>query len=347
MHEVSRPDEAAAVSGGDGPEMWDAVLELIRGAGTITISGHTNPDGDAIGSVLALGMAIRGAWPGKEVALLLADDQPVPRIYRFLACSDEMVPARGYHEAPDLFIAVDSPSLDRLRDAAEVARRARATAVIDHHPAPSEFADVVVRRPQAAAAAVLIADLMASSGMEITPAIADCLFTGLVTDTGRFQYQNADEEAFRCASLLVASGADPAHVASEVYQSERVGYLKLEGLVMDRIGLAAEGRIAYSYATAADLAAYGVEHDECDGLIDAVRRVGGVQVCLFCKEGRTPGIVRGSLRAKDGHDVSHVAARFGGGGHAAAAGFSFHGTVQEALDAVLPELEALLAEDER
>ena len=331
---------------GPDPAQWGQVLELIHGAGTIAISGHTNPDGDAIGSELALGLALRGTYPDKDVVFLLADDAPVPRVYRFLPSSDEMLPAVRYKGTPDLFISVDAPTLERLHDAAAVARRAGSTVVIDHHPACEEFADAVVRRPELAAAAMLVTDFMRADGMQMTPDIATCLFTGLATDTGRFQYQNADAAAFACAALLVRDGASPALVAHEVYQSQRLEYLQLEALVISRITVVADGLVAYSFATNEDLARFGVDHDECDGLIDLVREVDGVELCLFCKEARTPGLVRGSLRAKDGHDVSRVACRFGGGGHVAAAGFSFHGSVQEALDVVVPELIELADEDE-
>ena len=318
-------------------------IALINEADTIAVSGHTNPDGDALGSVLGLGLALRRHYPLKRVTLLLADDAPVPRVYRFLSGTDSLVPAASYTEDPDLFIAVDAPTLERLEGSAAVAQRAGKRLVIDHHPAREEFADVVIREPQAAATAVLVADLLEVAHIALEPAIAQCLFCGLVTDTGRFQYQNANPAAFACAARLVDAGADPARVALEVYQSQRLDYLHLESVVMGRIATAAEGRVAYSYATTVDLESCGVGHDECDGLIDAVRQVAGAEVCLFLKDGRTPGLVRGNLRSKSDLDVSRIAAHFDGGGHAAAAGFSFHGTIEEALSSVLPELVDLVA----
>ena len=326
----------------DDATQWAPAIALINNADTIAISGHTNPDGDALGSVLGLGLALRRHYPLKRVTLLLADDAPVPRVYRFLAGVDDLVPAARYTGDPDLFITVDAPTLERLKDSAEVARRAGSRLTIDHHPAREEFADVVVRDPHAAATAVLVSALLEAAHIKLEPAIAQCLFCGLVTDTGRFQYQNADSAAFACAARLVDAGADPARVALEVYQSQRLEYLHLESIVMGRIRTVADGRVAYSYATSDDLASCGVDHDECDGLIDAVRQVAGAEVCLFLKDGRTPGIVRGNLRSKVDLDVSVIAARHNGGGHAAAAGFSFRGTVDEALDAVLPELIKLV-----
>lgn len=321
------------------------ILELIEDASSIAISGHTSPDGDALGSVLGLGLALRGRYPQKRIALLLADDAPVPRIYRFMAGADTLMPAARYTEAPDLFISVDCPVIERLADAAEVARRARHTASFDHHPAREEYAEVSVRRVSSAAAAVIIDEFLMASGIEMTGDIATCLLCGIVTDTGRFQYQNADPAAFCCAANLVGHGAEPARVALEVYQSQRIEYLHLESIVMGRIHTVANGRVAYSYAYTRDLDGCGVTPDECDGLVDVVRAVNGVEVCLFVKETADGASVRGNVRSKGDHDVSGVAARFGGGGHAAAAGFTYEGSIEETLNAALPMLAELVGED--
>lgn len=323
------------------PDMWEGIIDCIEEARSIAVSGHTNPDGDALGSVLGLAHSIRAQFPEKRVDVLLADDGPVPRIYCFLPGADELEPAVRHPEVYDLAIAVDAPTLERLEDAAAVIKRALGRVCIDHHPAREEFADVSVRMPSAAATAVLVFELIEAAGWPCTPAIATCLFTGVVTDTGRFQYQNANPSAFACASRLVDAGAQPAKVALEVYQSQRIEYLRLESIVMSRIETSAGGRVAYSYAYAEDLEACGVKSAECDGLIDVVRQVAGTELCLFLREAK-PGVVRGNLRSKGRLDISGIAVELGGGGHAAAAGFTFHGTVAEAASTVLPMLEALL-----
>lgn len=321
--------------------VWDNVLELIEDAQTIAICGHVNPDGDAIGSALALGLSLRRRYPDKAVSCLLPNDNPVPRVYRFLPGAADMTPASSYPLDPDLFISVDVPVLERLGDAALVAQRSAAVVTIDHHPARSEFANVVVRRPDAAACAVLIDDFLIYAGFAVDPAVANCLLTGLVTDTGRFQYQNADPAAFVCASRLVHAGADPALVSLRVYQSQRLEYLHLESIVMGRIDTCADGKVAYSYALESDLAEHGVSADECDGLVDVVRSIDGAEVCLFLRE-VAKGEIRGNLRSKCALNISDIAARHNGGGHAAAAGFTFYGSVEEALTELLPELSALV-----
>lgn len=336
MHREPPREDACEFS-----EAFLRMSELIERSRSIAIAGHTSPDGDALGSVLGLGTALRERYPEKDISLLLADDAPVPRIYRFLEGSDGLVPAARYHADPDLFIAVDCPVLGRLADAADVARRSAHIASFDHHPCREEFAEVAVRRIRCAATAVLIDKFLAWSGYEIDPAVATALFCGIVTDTGRFQYQNADPTAFAVAAHLVAHGADPAKVSLEVYQSQRIEYLRLESLVMGRIKTIADGRVAYSFARVEDLEKRHVSQDECDGLVDVVRSVQGVEVCLFLKEFEHRR-VRGNLRSKGDLDVSGIAASFGGGGHAAAAGFTFEGSVERALELALPQLADLV-----
>lgn len=323
------------------PDMWEGVIEYVENARTIAISGHTNPDGDALGSLLGLGASIRAQFPDKKVDLLLADDGAIPRVYRFLAGADELEPAVHHDERYDVFISVDVPTLGRLADSAAVAKRAHGRVVIDHHPTCEEFGDVTVRVTSAAATAVLVEELLNAAGWPCTPDIATCLLTGVVTDTGGFQYQNANPSAFACASRLVDAGAQPARIALEVYQSQRLEYLHLESIVMSRIEGRAGGRVAFSYAYEDDLRSCGVKPAECDGLIDIVRQVGGTELCLFLREDE-PGSVRGNLRSKGSIDISGIAVELGGGGHAAAAGFTFKGTVEQAAQVVLPKLEALL-----
>lgn len=320
---------------------FDQILSYVIAAHTIAISGHTSPDGDALGSTLGLAQALRVHFPDKEIVCLLADDNTVPRIYRFLEGSDSYIPACRYTDTPDLFISVDCPKIERLADAADVARRASITVSFDHHPASEEFATVSVRRVKCAATAVLIDEFLCSSGIAITPEVGTCLLCGIVTDTGRFQYQNADPLAFKAAAHLVACGAEPARISLEVYQSQRIEYLHLESLVMGRIRTVADGRVAYSYARAHDLERLNVSNDECDGLVDVVRSVYGVEICLFLKESE-PGKIRGNLRSKGEKDISGVAAYFNGGGHAAAAGFTFEGTIEDALSQALPMLAELV-----
>ncbi len=332
-------------TGAQQEDLFDAIAALIGEAQTIAICAHTNPDGDALGSQLALKMIIERGWPGKEIACLLADDDPCPRIYAFLEGADELVHVADYHTNPDLFICVDLSVPSRLNQAEEVLRRARKVAVMDHHPCDEPSGDAPLIRPGAAAAGVIVAEFAEHLGISFTPAMAQCLLCAIITDTGRFQYQNTDAEAFRVASDLVAAGANPSDISLNVYQSFRLQFLHLKSLVMGRVTTFEHGRIAYSYATIADIERTGASLDESDGLVDVVRSVSGSEIALFIKE-IPGGKVRGNLRSKGRHDISGVARELGGGGHAKASGFTVNGTVDDALCAAMPLLKALLEEDD-
>lgn len=324
---------------------FDAVSALIEQAQTIAICEHVNPDGDALGSGLALSQVIEARWPGKQVANLLAEDAQVPRIYRFLPGSETFVCADVYTEDPDLFICVDLSSPSRLGLGEEVLRRSKKVAILDHHPNPEPEADAYLIRPEAAAAGVIIAEYAQHLGVEVTADMAQSLFCAIVTDTGRFQYQNADAEAFEVASFLVERGASPSEVSLNVYQSFTLSFLHLKSAVMGRIVTFERGKVAYSYTTIADLERTGASLDESDGLVDVVRSVSGSEVALFLKE--VPGgKVRGNLRSKSGRDISGVARELGGGGHRAASGFTIEGSVDDALAVALPKLRALFADDD-
>ncbi len=321
---------------------FDEITRLVEAASTIAVCAHTSPDGDALGSELALVELIERTWPEKRVTALLADQDVVPRIYQFLPGADRLVCASEYREDPDLFFCVDLSHPDRLSEARAVLERSGSVAVIDHHPSSGRFWDAGVVRCDAAAAGVIVAEYATHVAGGLTPTMAQCLLCALVTDTGCFQYQNTNGEAFEVASMLVDAGANPSDVALNVYQSDRLAYLHLSATVMGRITTFEQGKIAYSYATAADLGASGVPVAECDGLVDIVRRVDGCEVALFLKE-IPGGKVRGNLRAKSDRDISAVAREMGGGGHPAAAGFTVEGDIDQALSAVLPKLRALYA----
>ncbi|MBP3893215.1 MAG: bifunctional oligoribonuclease/PAP phosphatase NrnA [Atopobiaceae bacterium] len=332
-------------TGAEQEDLFEAIAYLIGEADTIAICAHTNPDGDALGSQLALKQLIEQRWPRKEVVCLLADDDPCPRIYTFMKGAEQLVHASAYDKDPDLFISVDLSIASRLNYGEAVMKRAKTVAIIDHHPCRHPYGNAALIRPDAAAVGVIIAQFAQYLNVTITPEMAQCLFCAIATDTGRFQYQNSDEEAFRVASMLVAYGANPSEVSLNVYQSFRLQFLHLKSLVMGRITTFEHGRISYSYATIADIERTGASLDESDGLVDVVRSVAGSEVALFIKE-IPGGKVRGNLRSKNNLDISKVARALGGGGHRASSGFTVEGSVDDALCAALPLLKHLFEEDE-
>ncbi len=325
-------------------EGFDRIVSLIEASQTIALCAHTDPDGDALGSVLGLSRALSKRWPEKTFTNMLADKSDIPAIYRFLDGSDSFVHAADFDETPDLFISVDLSKADRLADGEAVCRRALHRAVLDHHPGGDDIWEAGVVRASAAAAGVIVEEFIEHLGIALDKEMAQALLCAIVTDTGRFQYQNADPEAFLVTSKLVEAGASPSEVALQVYQSDRISYLHLEGKVMGRIITFFDGKVAYSYTSLADLEGSGVDVSECDGLVDVVRRTAGAEIILFLKQVAADK-VRGNLRSKTDWDISKVACEMGGGGHRAAAGFTYDGDIDEALSVVLPKLQALLEQN--
>lgn len=310
---------------------FDRIAALIGGSRTVAVSGHTDPDGDALGSNLGLAHVIRQRWPQVRVTSLLADDASVPAAYAHLPGADAVVPATAYDETPDLFISVDTPNPDRLKNSAAVFARARHTVAIDHHPTMASFAEVSLLRGTAASVGDVVYDFARHVGARLTTQAATCLLCAILTDTGRYQYQNTDAHALRASADLVEAGASPSQIATWVYQSATIQGMHLKALAMERLALDPTGRVAYSYVTGDDLARLGAHPEDCDSLIDVVRSVGDVDACVFLRE-RPDGTVRANLRSKAPWlDVSAVAAGFSGGGHRAAAGASHPGPMPDAL----------------
>ena len=316
------------------PAIAAALMEHER----FCICGHLHPDGDCLGSQLALAAALRRA--GKQVHTLLADDEPLDGRFAFLPGFEGLVRAEGFDEPFDVFVAVDVPTTERLAAAAAVHGRAPLAVTIDHHAVDTRMAQLSYTDPDAASTTVLVWELAGLLPIERGADVALCAFTGLVTDTGRFQYQNTDAAALAAAAEMVQAGADPALVAREVYQQRSLASAKLEALALGRMELLVGGAGALSWVARADMEACAADKSDTEPLIDALRNIAGVRVACMLREEQ--GIVRGSLRAKDGTDVAAVAREFGGGGHRAAAGFTFQGTLDQARAALSARLSQLL-----
>ena len=311
-----------------------AIAEALRERDSFVIGGHVSPDGDCIGSQLALAWALRQL--GKDVTCVLARDEAIAANLRFLPGADGFVWAGAYEGPCDCFVAVDVPTPERLGDAAAIQARAGLTVTVDHHAVPEAMSALSYTDPDAASTTMLVWELAGLLGAERDRVIATCAYTGLVTDTGRFQYQNTDADALAAASAMVAAGAEPAAVSRAIFQMRTLGSIELEGAIVEHMALAAGGEAALSWLSLADFARCGACKADAEPLIDTLRSIAGVRVACVLRE--QEGDVRGSLRAKDDTDVAAIAREFGGGGHTAAAGFTFHGTLAEAVDALAARL---------
>lgn len=316
---------------------YAAALELLQGARSVAVCGHVNPDGDALGSVLGMTLALRKM--GYDAKPLLAT-RDCPETYDFLEGFASLVPACEYHASPDVFVSVDVPSIQRTGDGAHVFARASRSIALDHHQGPADFADVNLVDADAAAAGMLVWDFAQAAGVA-DAAIATCCYTALLTDTGGFQFQNADFRALSAAATMVDAGADPAAIAGAVYQRASVAKLRLHALVTDRMQSICDGHAVLSYVTEDDFAALGATLEDGESLIDTIRQLGGIDVAVMLR-GQGP-VVRGSIRSKAGRDVAAIARKMNGGGHAAAAGFTIKGTLDQARATVTELLEESFA----
>lgn len=303
---------------------------------SFAICGHVNPDGDCLGSALALAHALRGM--GKSADVLLVEDTPVEPGLAFLPGLSEAVPAERYDGAPQAFVYVDVSVRQRIGTAARTADAAERRFAIDHHAGTEDVAELSLIDPGAAACAMLVWEVVRVLDVEVTPDIALCAYTGLMTDTGRFQYQNADAAAFEAAAQMVAAGAVPSRAARAFYQSRTMASLQLEQRMVSRMELLAGQDVAFSYIKLSDFAECHAVNSDAEALIDTLRSLRGVRAACLLKE--RDGFVRGSMRAKDDEtDVAALARQLGGGGHKAAAGF----TLEMPLPQAIAQVKSLLA----
>lgn len=309
------------------------ISTVLMGAHHVALSGHINPDGDCLGSTLALAAALRIC--GIRADMLLADDG-LPDLYAFLPGYQGFRPASTYEGHPDVFVVLDTPTPTRLGCSLAIMQQTPVTIIIDHHPDMCDYADHSYCDVAAGAVGMLVWDLIVLMGVTPTPAIATACFTALVTDTGRFQYQNTTVSAFEHAALMQAAGAVPSQISREVYQNRTIACVELEARTIANIHFADQGHLVYSWVTEQDFAQTCSTRDDAESLPDILRSLRGVEVALLMRQ--EGGTIRASMRAKGARDVGAVARAFGGGGHAAAAGFTFTGTIEEVIEKVVPML---------
>jgi phosphoesterase RecJ-like protein len=295
------------------------------------------PDGDALGSMLAL--ALLAKEHGKEVVASWPEPFLVAPHYDFLPGLDLVSKPGDFPAAPDVMVTFDCGSLDRLGDLASSAQAARHLIVVDHHVSNDGYGTVNVIDPDAAASAVVVRRLLGLLGWDLNRDAALGLYTGLVCDTGRFQYDNTTPEVFALAEELAGFDLPIGAVTRQLFEQHRLAYMKLAAKAIDRAEYDADRRFVVTWVTADDLATHGVLLEETEGLIDLVRRTSEADVSCVLKE--TAEGTRVSLRAVSDFDVSQVAVGFGGGGHRGAAGFTSDRPVREVLEAIRNRLPVI------
>jgi bifunctional oligoribonuclease and PAP phosphatase NrnA len=317
-----------------------AVVDALRSHDRFLLVTHENPDGDALGSLLATKLALDSL--GKNSEMYLYGDAPLPREYAFM-------PLEGVHrELPDdaadrVLVALDCANESRMGPVPELLEEAPLTLDIDHHHDNSRFGDVNLVVGDASSTGEVLRDVFAELDVDLTPEIAEALYIAVVTDTGRFQYTNTTPKALRLAADLVEAGADVHRVFQGVYESVEFAKLKLLARALERAQVYEGGRLVVSSLLRSDFTELNAAEAYSEGIIDYLRAVEGAEMAALIREPprRDRPQRRVSLRASnDELDVSAIARKSGGGGHRQAAGFSSDASVEEITDFIHREFRA-------
>ena len=328
-------DAATGVSVKPPAELVDALRDP---QGTVLCLGHVHPDGDVLGTLFGLGLALSAAG----TSVTFAGPHPVPEVLAFLPGTDRWNVWKTAPQTFDTIVMTDCPNPDRTEGLLAGARGPASRVLnIDHHPDNRRYGTINWIDPSAAATGEMIFDLVKALGHRLTPAVALNLFTAVHTDTGSFRYSNTTPRTFRTAAELTAAGADPSLVSDRLYQQRGRDSLVQLGEVLRRIQISDDGRIAW---LAVPKGLVSREFLDAEDLVGYPRSVGGVKVAILLRE-EAPGTIKASLRAKGEVPVNAVAHRFGGGGHENAAGCTLPGTLEGAtavlLEAVRESLDAV------
>ena len=309
-------------------DMLNDVLRQIGEHERFVLTSHARPDGDAVGSALACCQVLREM--GKQADVVLHDG--VPRIYKSLPFADQVVQSDRVTGSYEAAIILECDSIHRTR---LEGLENRFLISIDHHVSGRPFAHVNWIDPHAVATAEMVFRLAREAGVKFSPEIATCLYTALMTDTGSFMFQGTNENTFALARELVLAGADPAHCARGIYFAHSVAKIRLLGEAIRNLNV--EGHVGYFWVTQKQMERSGALEEDCEGLVNYVLSIGGVEVAAFFRE-LPDGRYRVSLRSKGKLDVARVAETFGGGGHECASGCSLDGPLAEAVRAVILQI---------
>ena len=321
----------------------NAVVEVLRSHDRFLVTSHENPDGDALGSLLAMHLAL--AELGKDSVMVSAGEAPLPGEYGFLDLAGRgllrEVPADRLDR---VLVAVDCAQETRLTD--DCLLEAEVIVNVDHHHDNTRFGTANLVAAEASSTAEVLADVFAELGVVLTPAIAEALYAGLVTDTGRFQYANTTPKALRLAADLLEAGADLQRVFQGVYESMQFAKVKLLARALDRAVLHEEGRVVVSYLLRGDFAEVGAVEPYSEGIIDVLRAVEGADLAALIREpprGGSPARTVSLRSSTDRVDVSAIARKSNGGGHRQAAGFSSDLSIDEIAAFIVAEFAAIPA----
>jgi phosphoesterase RecJ-like protein len=321
----------------DDAELRRAV-DALGSASEVALACHVNPDADALGAMLGLSAFLRGRG-ARTVCSYGNEPLEVPRWASLLPGSEDLVPPRSFPSDPAVMVTCDCASFDRLGTLGGAASRAGEVVWIDHHRSNDGSGSIRLVDGDASSTCELVFRLVEAMGDGVDRDVAICLYAGLVTDTGRFQYQATTPETLRIAARLREHDFDHAGLVRALYEDHEPGYLRLLGTALGRTTELPHADVVWTYVTQADLVEARVDPGDTDDLIDVLRTARGIDVAVVLKQQRD-GRFKVSMRSRGAHDLSAVAAAFGGGGHRLAAGYTSEHGPQETIEQLVAALRA-------
>jgi phosphoesterase RecJ-like protein len=313
--------------------MMEQIAGHLKHSNRLLIATHENPDGDAISSLTAMGLALEKL----DKSITLYNGSLIPAVYRFLPAVERITQTAGDMAEFDTAVVLDCADLTRVGDAADRIATIPRVINIDHHLSNTGFGDCRLVDPQACATTELIYRLLKTLGVSVDKDIATAIYTGILTDTGSFRFANTTQAAFAICMEMAQAGVNPFEVAQHVYGTYSLGRIKLLNLALDSIEISINGKLSMMTVTQKMLDQTGTQPEDADGLINYARRIEDVKVAALIQELRN-GSAGGaqprwryhvSLRSDGTVDVATIAAAYGGGGHSSAAGFGIRGTLSE------------------
>lgn len=318
---------------------WDAALGAVRSASGVVLAGHVRPDGDALGSMLALAHALRQL---DIPVTCVAEPGEVPGSLSYLPGIEWLISAAELSSPAPLLIALDASSAPRLGAMTEALAGAKEALVIDHHASNTGFGTIQLIDPDAAATGVLVSSLIDRLGVPLDRDIATCLYTAIVSDTGAFRHSNTSPQVHELAARLLATGIEHDRIVRTLFDTHPAGWLRMLASVLGRTVTEQAGGVGlvWTAVTVADLRDNGLPLDQAESVIDVVRTNDSAEIAVVFKQvpDSEDPVWTVSTRSRGTADVGALCVSLGGGGHRLAAGYTAHGS----LDTVIAQLRAAL-----
>ena len=313
------------------------IIQQLKNSRSVLIVSHVNPDGDAIGSLLALGLAMDAL----NIKATLYNESNIPAVYRFLPEVNRIQNQISLSHPYEAAIVLDCSNLDRIGRAVRIVTQIPMIINIDHHVTNTRFGERHLIDDKACATAELIFRLLKEMAIPISVAMATSIYTGIVTDTGSFRFSNTNAPAFAICNEMVLLGIKPYHIARHLYGPYSLGRIKLLNLALESIEISNNGMLSLMTLTQNMLRETGTQPEDADGLIHYARRIEDVKLAALIQEQtnstrhpKTEKKYHVSLRSDGSIDVADIASKFGGGGHPVAAGFSIESTLNKIKETI-------------